>query len=380
MSDALLSPKHLEIQKKARDFAREYIMPVAKELDATGEYPWDIWKRIVDMGWGCMIAPVEYGGPGLDAVSVGLVTEEFAYACLGVMTAIGSNNLSSYPVLLGGQKELQEKYFKDLLAGKIAAFALTEPGAGCDAAACTTTAEKVGDEYILNGTKCFCTGGGVADYLIIFAVTDPDDRKNKLSCFLVEADRPGVTVGSVEDKLGVRASNTTEIILKDVRIPAINLLGNEGDGFKMAMKTLDKARPNVAAQAIGGAQRALDEAIEYVKNRIDANGRPLAKNQIVQFKLADMGMKLEGARQLVRHCQVLKDLEIPYTMTAAMAKALSTDVCVEVACDAVEIMGYYGYSKDSIVEKVMRDAKIQQIYEGTNEVQRIVISGQMLRS
>ena len=259
-------------------------------------------------------------------------------------------------------------------------FALTEPGAGSDAGACATTAKLDGNEWVLNGTKCFATTCGYADIMVIFASTDPSKGVKGLSAFIVEKEREGVIIGAVEHKMGIRSSNTVEIILKNVRIPQDHLLGKEGEGMKLAMKTLDMARPIVASMGVGIARRALEAAVKYAKEYLDVNGKPIGNHQSVAFKLADMATQVEAARQLVRNALRLKDAGMPYTKEAAMAKTYATDTAMRVAADAVELMGHYGYSQDSFVEKLMRDAKVTQIYEGTNQVQRIVISGLLLNS
>jgi alkylation response protein AidB-like acyl-CoA dehydrogenase len=380
MIDISLTPEQQDIQRLAREFTREHIIPVAGEYDRTGAFPQFILQETQKAGLNCMAVPKMYGGPELPSVTQALVVEEWAYGCAGFATTLGGNGLSSYPLLIAGTDEQKKLYFERLVSGGMGAFALTEPGAGSDAGSCTTVARKEGDNYVLNGAKCFCTTGSYASIMVVFASTDPSKGVKGLSAFLVEAERPGVVVGAVEHKMGIRSSNTIELLLKNVCIPASNLLGKEGEGMKIAMKTLDMARPIVGAIGVGVAQRALDEAVNYVKTQLDGNCKPLAAHQSVQFKLADMQIQVEAARQMVRRALHLKDAGLPYSKESAIAKTLASDTAMRVTADAVELTGSYGYSKDSVVEKLMRDAKVMQIYEGTNQVQRIVIAGQLLHS
>ncbi|MDR7868535.1 MAG: acyl-CoA dehydrogenase family protein [Sporomusaceae bacterium] len=379
MADKSLTPEQQRLQMLAREFTAKHIMPVAAEYDRSGEFPLFIVEEAKKAGLICNAVPVEYGGAGYDSVSQAAIVEEWAYGCAGFATTLGGNGLSCYPLLIAGTDEQKKLYFSRIVAGGLAGFALTEPGAGSDAGAVATTAKLDGDEWVLNGTKCFATSCGFASIMIIFASTNPSLGVKGLSAFIVEKERPGLTVGAVEHKLGIRSSNTVELLLKNVRIPKNHLLGNEGEGMKIAMKTLDMARPMVASQGVGIARRALDEAVKFAKRQLDVNGKPLAANQSVAFKLADMAIRTEAAKQLVRNCLRLKDAGLPYTMEAAMAKTFATDTGMRVAADAMEIMGAYGYSQDSVVEKLVRDAKIQQIYEGTNQIQRLVISGILLK-
>ena len=378
MIDMSLTTQQQSLQQVARAFTQEHIIPVAQNYDRTGFFPEFVLAETKKVGLNCMAAPVEYGGPGYDSVAQSLVVEEWAYGCAGFATTLGGNGLCSYPLLIAGTHEQKKLYFDILLPGGLGAFALTEAGAGSDAGAVATVAKRVGDEYVLNGTKCFCTNGGYAKVFIIFAATDPSKGVKGLSAFIVESWREGLTVGAVEHKMGIRSSNTVELLLKNVRIPASHLLGQEGEGMKIAMKTLDMARPIVGSIGVGVARRAFAEAVKYVKSRVDVGGKPFGAHQTVQFKLADMAIQVEAARQVVRHALHLKDAGLPYSKESAMAKTLAGDVAMRVAADAAELMGAYGYSADSVVQKLVRDAKIIQIYEGTNQVQRIVIAGQVL--
>lgn len=379
MADKSLTPEQQRLQLLAREFTAKHIIPVAAEYDRSGEFPLFIVDEAKKAGLICNAVPTEYGGAGYDSVSQAAIVEEWAYGCAAFATTLGGNGLSCYPLLIAGTDEQKKLYFSRIVAGGLGGFALTEPGAGSDAGAVATTAKLDGDEWVLSGTKCFATSCGYASIIVVFASTNPALGVKGLSAFLVEKERPGLTVGAVEHKLGIRSSNTVELLLKNVRIPKNHLLGNEGEGMKIAMKTLDMARPMVASQGVGIARRALDEAIKFAKSQLDVNGKPLAANQSIAFKLADMAIQTEAAKQLVRNCLRLKDAGLPYTKEAAIAKTFATDTGMRVASEAMEIMGAYGYSRDSVVEKLVRDAKIQQIYEGTNQIQRLVISGILLK-
>lgn len=371
----------LELQQKVRDFVAEYVAPNLKIID-TGDYPESIFQAWYKTGLICLVAPKAVGGIDLDTKSCAIVMEELAYGDVGIATAFGANNLGSYPLLIAGTPEQQKQHFEPLLQGKYGAFALTEPGAGSDAGAVATTAVKKGDAYILNGSKCYITQGGYAidmeSSMVLFASTDRTMGSKGLSAFLVKGGTPGLRVGRIEDKMGIRGSQTVELVIEDLEVPASALLGAEGDGMKIAMKTLDSGRLMVAAQAVGCGQSALDAAVKYVKNRVDG-GKPLAKQQAVTFKLAEMESYVEAARQLVHRGAFLKDNKQPYSHYSAIAKLFATDMAMKVAQDAMDIMGTYGYTKDSDIEKIWRDARILSIYEGTNQVQRLVIAGGMLR-
>jgi alkylation response protein AidB-like acyl-CoA dehydrogenase len=375
------SQKQLEVQKTVRDFIAEYVTPNLKTIDE-GDVPDSILEAWHKTGLICLVAPKSVGGIELDTESSAVVLEELAYGDVGIATAFGANNLGSYPVIIAGTHEQQVQHFTPILEGKYASFALTEPNAGSDAGAVATTAVKHGDEYVLNGTKCYITQGKYAidmeSSLVVFASTDRTIGNKGLSAFLVKGGTPGLSCGKVEDKMGIRGSQTVELVLEDVRIPASALLGAEGDGMKLAMKTLDSGRLMVAAQAVGCAQHALDVAVEYVKARSDG-GKPLSKQQGVAFKLADMESSVTAARLLVYRGAKLKDNHQPYSHHSAITKLFATDVAMRVAQDAMDIMGTYGYTKESGIEKIWRDARILSIYEGTNQIQRLVISGGLLR-
>lgn len=379
MADMTLTTKQQELQELAREFTAKHIIPVASEWDEKGEFHEFIIDEVKKVGLNCMAVPTEYGGPGYDSLTQSVVIEQFGYGCCAFATTLGGNGLSSYPIAISGTDEQKKLYYGRLVAGGMGGFALTEPGAGSDAGSCSTVAKLDGDEWVINGTKCFATTCGVATIMVVFASTDPSKGVKGLSAFIVEKEREGVIVGAEEHKMGIRSSNTVELILKNVRIPKGHLLGNEGDGMKIAMKTLDMARPIVASLSVGVAQRALDAAVKFAKEYLDVNGKPIGMHQAVGFKLADMAIQVEAARQLVRNALRLKDAGVPYTKEAAIAKTFATDTAMSVSAAAVGIMGNYGYSKDVFVEKLMRDAKVTQIYEGTNQVQRIVISGLLLK-
>lgn len=371
----------LELQQKVRKFAAEHIFPNLDKFDK-GEYQEEVFKEWCKTGLVTLVAPKAVGGVELDTKSCAIVMEELGYADVGIATAFGANNLGSYPLLIAGTLEQQKQHFTPILEGKYGAFALTEHGAGSDAGAVATTAERKGDEYILNGTKCFITQGGFAidmdSSMVVFASTDKSKGSKGLSAFLVKGSSPGIRVGKIEDKMGIRGSQTVELIIEDLHVPVSARLGEEGDGMKIAMKTLDSGRLMVAAQAVGCGQRALDLTVEFVNNYIDG-GKPLAKQKAIAFKLADMEAQVVAARLMVHRGALLKDSKQPYSHHSAITKLFATDMAMNVANTAMEIMGTYGYSKDSPIEKVWRDARILSIYEGTNQVQRLVASGGVLK-
>lgn len=371
----------LELQQKVRKFVSEHIMPNLELIDK-GEYQEELFKEWCKTGLVTLVAPKAVGGIELDTKSCAIVMEELGYGDVGIATGFGANNLGSYPLLISGTLEQQKQHFGPILEGKFGAFALTESGAGSDAGAVATTAERKGDEYVLNGTKCFITQGGFAidmkSSMVVFASTDRTLGSKGLSAFLVKGGTPGISVGKIEDKMGIRGSQTVELVIEDLHVPASSLIGNEGDGMKIAMKTLDSGRLMVAAQAVGCGQKALDLTVEYAKNHIE-NGKTLAKQQAIAFKIAEMEAMVEASRQLVYRGALLKDSKQPYSHHSAITKLFATEMAMNVANSAMEIMGTYGYTKDSAIEKVWRDARILSIYEGTNQVQRLVISGGLLR-
>jgi len=374
----LLDQDQKELVAMVRDFAEKEIKPYAAEYDKTGEFPMELYKKGFEMGLHCLDIPEEFGGGGVDYMTVAAISEELAKADAGYATGVTASSLALKPVLIAGNAA-QKKLFSDIvIPGNFAAFCLTEPNAGSDAASVRTTAVKDGDEYVINGSKCFITNGGVADVYVVFATVDKSKGLKGLSAFIVEKSRGGISVGKEEDKMGIRLSNTTDVMFDNVRIPASNLLGKEGEGFKIAMKTLDLSRPFVGACAIGIAQRALEESVKYSKERVTF-GRPIASFEALQFMMADMDIEIEAARQTVVYAINLVKAGLPYSREAAIAKCLAGDTAVKVALDAIQILGGYGYSREYPVEKLLRDAKIFQIFEGTNQIQRIVISGNLLK-
>ena len=371
--------EQLAMQKMAADFAKNEIVPVAAEYDEKDEMPVDLMREMVKQGFSSITIPEEYGGGGMDELTVCLVTEELGAGCAGIATAIGANSLACYPILIAGNEEQKKKYLTWSCEGAFAAFCLTEPNAGSDVSSISTTAVKDGDNYILNGTKCFITNGGHADFYVVFAVADPQVGARSLTGFVVDRDTPGLSVGKKEKKMGIRASNTTEVIFEDVKVPAANRLGEEGEGFKTAMRTFDLSRPMIGSLAVGVARAAYETAAGYAKERIQF-GKPIIRQQAVSFMLADMAMKIEAARLLVWKAAYLANhSKGRISAYSAMAKAMASDVAMEVATDAVQVMGGYGYTREYPVEKCMRDAKIMQIYEGTNQIQRLVIADGIIR-
>lgn len=377
---ALLTDDQQDLQKMVQEFVKKEIAPNAAHYDHTEEFPWDSIQKMAALGLMGIPIPEAYEGTELDTVSYMLTIEEISKACAatGAILAVHTS-AGTMPILLFGTEAQKLKYIPPLANGeKVGAFALTEPGAGSDASRVTTTAVLDGDDYVLNGTKCFITNGGAAETYVVFASTDRTNGVKGITGFIVEKGTPGFVIGKKEEKMGIRASSTTELIFENCRIPKENLLGKIGEGFKIAMVVLDGARIGIGAQAVGIAQGAYEEALQYAKVR-EQFGKPIAAQQAVSFMLADMAIKIEAARQLVYHAAALKDAGRPYGKEAAMAKTFASDVAVKVALDAVQIMGGYGYSREYPVERMLRDAKITQIYEGTNQIQRVVIAGHILR-
>ena len=363
-----------------RELVKERVEPRAAEIDAKGEFPWDIKQLFAENDLLGIPFPVEYGGLGGSFVTYVKVVEEVSKACASSALIIAVQELGALPILIGGNDEQKRRWIPDLASGeKIAAYALTEPGSGSDAAgSMRTKARRDGDDYVLDGSKIWITNGSVADVVTVFAVTDPSKGANGISAFVVEKGTPGFVVGKLEKKMGIRGSPTVELGFENCRVPAANMLGEEGQGFKIAMKVLDKSRPGIAAQALGIAQGALDYATEYTKQRV-AFGKPISQQQGLQFMLADMKTEVEAARLLLYEAARKCDESSPDVTTwAAMAKLKCGDVAMSVTTDAVQLLGGYGYSTDYPVERMMRDAKITQIYEGTQQIQRIVIARSMV--
>lgn len=355
----------------AANFAKNEIAPIALDFDKKGEFPLEVYHKLSDLGLHCPAAPEQYGGAGLDTLTTSIVVEEIAKGDGGLATTIAANGLTTYPVLIAGNEDQKKRFFDLILPGSLGGFCLTEPNAGSDSGAMETRVVREGDEYVMNGTKRFITNANLASVFSVFAKLE--DGKG-VCAFIVERDRLGVSIGKHEDKMGIRCSDTAEVIFENVRVPATNLLGEEGDGFKIAMQTLNTGRAVIAAAALGVAQSALDHAIEYSKQRIQF-GRPIRANQAIQFMLADMAMEIEAARQLTYYAAYLRDTNAPNAVkVASMAKTFASDAAMKVTTDAVQVYGGYGYIKDYPVEKLMRDAKIFQIFEGANQIQRKIIA------
>ncbi len=373
-----LNDEQKMIQQLARDFARNEMAPMAEHYDQTHEYPWPIIKKAQELGLTTLNVPEEYGGLGLSLFEECMVAEELAWGCSGMSTAMGVNGLAILPVLIAGNEEQKKEYCGRLADGQMASYGLTEPEAGSDVAGIKTTARKEGDHYILNGSKTFITGATVSNFYTVFAYTDIEQRYNGMSCFVVDRDWEGVSVGKPFNKMGQHASDTAELIFEDVKVPATHLLGEEGKGFLIAMKVFDRSRPPTSAGAVGVAQRALDEAIRYAKERV-VKGQPIWKHQVIGHMVADMAMEVEAARLLVWKSAWAVDAGLSNTLSSAFGKAYAADKAMKIATDAVQVFGGYGYMSEYPVEKLMRDAKIYQIYEGTSQIQREIIVRELFR-
>ncbi len=377
MVDLTLTDEQKDLRDLAHSFAEKDIRKVAWDYDKDGTWPQEIIEKAWEIGLMNTHVAEEYGGPGLDYLSGCLIEEEMGWGCSGIGTSLMANGLASSPVGLGGADEVKKKYLGMLTeAPKLASFCLTEPDAGSDVSGMKTTATKKGDKYVINGSKCFITNGGYADWFTVYAKTDKDAGHRGISAFVVPKDDT-VTVDKKEDKLGQRASNTATITFNETEIPAGNLLGEENHGFKLAMMTLDRTRPGVAAMAVGIARAALEFASDYSKERVQF-GVPIAMHQAVAFMIADMATKVEAARLLVWQSAVLLDQGHRNTLAASHAKRFAADSAMEVTTDAVQVYGGYGFIKEYPVEKLMRDAKIMQLYEGTSQIQRLVIAKELL--
>jgi butyryl-CoA dehydrogenase len=377
-----LTEEQQMIQQTAREFADNEIAPVADELSRTGKFPADIVKKLSDLGFMGMLIPEEYGGTGLGNFCLVLALEEINRVCASTgVTMSVHNSLCTGPFVNFGSDEIKQKYLPKLAKGEyIGAYALSEPVAGRDPASLSCAAEKDGDGWVLNGTKNFITTGQEADVFIVMARTDTEVKKTRgISAFILEPGMKGFTVGKKEDKLGLRASSTTQLILEDLRVGPEQMLGEEGHGFKIAMHTLDGGRIGIATQGVGIAQACLDESVKYAEER-EAFGKQIGHFQMIQWKIADMAMRIEAARHLVYNASRLKDEKKPHSKEASMAKLFASEVCNESARQAVQIHGGAGYTEDFKVERFFRDARITEIYEGTSEIQRIVISRQLLKN
>lgn len=379
MIDFSLSDELLEIQARARAFAQEEILPIAAEYDRRAEVPPGIGQKAKAAGLLNVTIPKEYGGMGYGALESAIIAEELGAACAGISITVLVNGLALTPIVIAGTDEQKEQFLRPVAErGDLAAFCLTERDAGSDAGALQTTALPDGDDLVINGQKCFITSGGLAELFTVFALTDPERGARGASAIIVPADTPGISVSKVEDKMGQRASNTVELTFEDVRVPRANLLGKAGRGFSIALQTLDFGRSGVAALSVGVARAALEYATGYARSR-QQFGSPIIGNQGVSFLLADMATKVEAARLLTWQAAWIADSGMRATGKSAMAKCFAADTAMEVTTDAVQVYGGYGYMKDHPVEKLMRDAKLLQIYEGTNQIQRMVIARQLGR-
>ncbi len=374
-----LTEEQQMMRDMVRKLAQNEIAPRAVEIDRTHEHPHENLKKMGELGLMGVPIPEEYGGAGCDFLSYIITIEEISRACAstGVILAVHTS-VGTFPILYFGTEEQKQKYIPKLASGEyLGAFALTEPGAGSDPANMKTTAKLEGDHYIVNGNKIFITNGGQADVYCTFVVTDKSKGHKGITALLVDKDTPGFSIGKTEEKMGLHGDQTTELIFEDAKVPKENLLGKEGEGFKVAMSLLDGGRIGIGAQGLGIAQAALDAATAYAKERVQF-GKPIAQQQAIQFMLADMATEVDAARLLVYRAARMREMGLPYSKEASMAKRYATDTAMKVTTDAVQIFGGYGYCKEYPVERYMRDAKITQIYEGTNQIQRLVIAKHVL--
>ncbi len=378
MVDFTLTDEQKDLRELAHNFAEKEIRKVAWEYDKDGTWPQDIIDKAWEVGLMNTHIPEAYGGPGLDYLSGCLIEEEMGWGCSGIGTSLMANGLASAPITIGGSEETKKKYLGMLSEEpKLASFCLTEPDAGSDVSGMKTRAVKKGDKWVLTGSKCFITNGSYADYFTVYAKTDPEAGHRGITAFVVDADSPGVSVDKKEDKMGQRASNTATIVFDEVEVPAANMIGEENHGFKLAMMTLDRTRPGVSAMAVGIGRAAFEYAAEYSKERVQF-GVPIAMHQAIQFMIADMSTKVDAGRLLVWNSAVLLDQGNRNTLVSSQAKRFAADSAMEITVDAVQVYGGYGFIKEYPVEKLMRDAKIMQLYEGTSQIQRLVIAKEVL--
>jgi acyl-CoA dehydrogenase len=377
MVDFSLTDEQKALREMAHDFAEKEIRPVAWEHDKDGSWPQEVFDKAWEVGLMNTHAPEQYGGPGLSFLDGCIIEEELSWGCSGITTSLGANGLAAAPVALGGSDEVQAEYFTDLTENRaLASFCLTEPDAGSDVSGMRTSAVRKGDKYVLNGSKCFITNGSYADWFTVYAKTDKEAGHRGISAFLVHKDDT-VTVDKKEDKMGQRASNTATITFNETEVDAKYLLGEENKGFKLAMMTLDRTRPGVAAMATGISRAAMEMATEYSKERVQF-GVPIAMHQAIQFMIADMATKVHLSRLATWNSAQLLDVGRPNTIESSHAKRFASDSAMEVTTDAVQVFGGYGFIKEYKVEKLMRDAKIMQLYEGTSQIQRLVIARETL--
>jgi len=381
MSDGIhfaLTEEQKMLQALARDFARNEIAPVAEHYDRTAEFPLPVIEKARQAGLINTNIPMEYGGVGASLVEEAVVCEELAWGCTGISTSILINNLAAIPIIVAGSEEQKKIWLGRMTGGQLGAYAVTEPAAGSDVAGMLSTATRKSDEYVIKGSKTFISNASYSQFFVVFAYTDKAAKYKGISAFIVERDRPGFSVSKKFDKLGQRASDTAEITFDEVVVPECNRLGKEGDGFMIAMKVFDRSRPTVAASAVGLAQRALDESVKYAQERTTM-GVPIIQHQGIGFMLADMAMNVEAARLLTFKAAWLVDQGQPNTKLAAFAKAFAADSAMKAATDAVQVFGGYGFMKEYPVEKLMRDCKVFQIYEGTSQIQRTIIMRELMR-
>lgn len=375
-----LNEEQKQLQKMARDFAAREITPVAEHFDQSAEFPIDIINKGREIGLVNLNIPLDYGGPGASVLEECIVAEELAYGCSGISTAMSVNNLSSLPILIGGTDEQKAYWLGERMVeqGHLAAYCVTEPAAGSNVAGMQARAERRNGHYVINGSKIFISNVNFSNFYTVFAVTDPSARHRGISCFIIERDTPGIKVSKHFDKLGQRAADTAEIVFENVEVPEANRIGAEGMGFLLAMKVFDHSRPGVAAGAVGVARRAMEECIKYAKER-ETFGQPIWQHQAIGHKIADMAINIEAARLLVWQAAWMVDHGAENPKMAAYAKAFAADMAMQVTVDAVQVFGGYGYMKEYPVEKLMRDVKVFQIYEGTSEIQRNIIVRELFR-
>ncbi len=373
-----LTPEQEELRRLARRFTQQEIIPVAAAYDRSGEYPWEVAKKAYDVGLLNESIPTAYGGGGMGVLEACLIAEEISVGCAAMATNFMANTLATNPIVLAGTTEQKEHFLTPFTAApQMAAFCLTEPSGGSDVAAMLSTVRRDGDDYVLNGSKTFISNGSVANLYTVFATMDASKKHRGICAFALPADLPGVHIGRKLEKMGQRCADTAEVTFEEVRLPRMSLLGTEAEGFKVAMQTLDRTRPLIAIQAVGLARAAMEAAIDYAKNR-EQFGVPIAKHQAIQFMIADMATDIEAARLLAWQSAWMADNDQRQTRESSIAKLFATDMCMRATTDAVQIFGGYGYMTEFPVEKYMRDAKLLQIYEGTNQIQRLVIARHML--
>jgi acyl-CoA dehydrogenase len=377
--DFAITTEQKEIQELSLKFARNEMIPLSQQYDEEGKFPADVFKKAWELGLVNTCIPAEYGGTGFSSLDGVIISEALAYGCMGMNTSFMANDLALLPIVIGGSDEQKKKWLTPFTESfKIASFCLTEPGNGSDAGGLKTSLKDGGDHWVLNGEKMWITNAGYADLFVVYATVDPALKHKGICAIVVDPKSQGIELGKKEDKMGHRSSDTRGIRFNNVKVPKENMLGDVGEGWAIAMKTLDHSRPLVASSALGGAWRALDLSIQYSKERVQF-GVPISKHQAIQFMIAEMAMKVEASRLMTYKAAWLCDQGIKNTEVASYAKAFASDSCMQITTDAVQIYGGYGYSKEYPVEKLMRDAKLIQIYEGTSQIQRLVIAREVLK-